>query len=368
MSLLQFSDQHYKGGLIKWIQDYEDAFTELSLLGQKTWKDDDIKKRRLVQNAQNIGIVDTILEELVSDKSFTETCNFLRSHAIRYDQQNKENAARQINGTNQSTKRNKVKKVLALINELQVQDSPNLDEELDPLTPTKTAMVCKLAQVPPEIWMTLSLEAKKWLLNERKRQQQAEEKVKRSLAQSKNTVVVADIDNNNSSIPNQYAKVKNTAKGEEIAQNDTDQAYGFMNEFLEEAIRSSSIHESEEDVEYEYWSSDHNALTTLNISNSLHNKCRSLLLLPEKYHISILDGGADTCVLGQGWEILSIHNSRRANVVGFDHETAVKRNLPIVSAITTVDLPDGSSILLVVHEGIYNETANHSLLSEFQLS
>ena len=45
----------------------------------------------------------------------------------------------------------------------------------------------------------------------------------------------------------------------------------------------------------------------------------------------------------------------------------MKRNLPIVTAITTVDLPDGSSILSVVHEGIYIETANHSLLSEFQL-
>jgi hypothetical protein len=42
----------------------------------------------------------------------------------------------------------------------------------------------------------------------------------------------------------------------------------------------------------------------------------NLLFLPEKYHISILDGGADTCVLGKGWEILSIHSSRRANVVG----------------------------------------------------
>ena len=89
--------------------------------------------------------------------------------------------------------------------------------------------------------------------------------------------------------------------------------------------------------------------------------------LPEKYHISILDGGADTCVLGKGWEILSIHNSRRANVVGFDHETAVKRNLPIVSAITALDLPNGQSVLLLVDEGIYNETSNHSLLSEFQL-
>jgi hypothetical protein len=93
----------------------------------------------------------------------------------------------------------------------------------------------------------------------------------------------------------------------------------------------------------------------------------NLLFLPENHHISILDGGADTCVLGKGWEVLSIHNSRRANVVGFDHETATKRNLPIISEITAIDLPSEESILLVIHEGIYNETAAHSLLSEFQL-
>jgi hypothetical protein len=55
-------------------------------------------------------------------------------------------------------------------------------------------------------------------------------------------------------------------------------------------------------------------------------------------------------VLGKGWEVLSIHHSRRANLVGFDHEAAIKRNLPIAIAITTLDLPNGSSILLVVHE------------------
>jgi hypothetical protein len=41
-------------------------------------------------------------------------------------------------------------------------------------------MVCKLAQIPPEIWMNLPLEAKKWLLNERKRQQQEDDKMKKS--------------------------------------------------------------------------------------------------------------------------------------------------------------------------------------------
>ena len=76
----------------------------------------------------------TVFEELVSDKSFIETCNFLRSHAIRHDQQNKEKGARQIHNTYQSpgtgtTKRDKIKSVLALINELKIQDSTGSDDE-----------------------------------------------------------------------------------------------------------------------------------------------------------------------------------------------------------------------------------------------
>jgi hypothetical protein len=100
-------NRNYRGGLVKWIQDYEDASTELALLGQKTWNDDDIKKRHFVQNAQNIGLVDIVFEELVSDKSFIETCNFLTSHAIRLDQQYKEKYARQIHNTSQLSNRAK---------------------------------------------------------------------------------------------------------------------------------------------------------------------------------------------------------------------------------------------------------------------
>jgi hypothetical protein len=148
----------------------------------------------------------------------------------------------------------------------------------------------------------------------------------------------------------------------------TDQTYAFVDEFLEEAMKSSSLYETDEDFDYEYWSSNYNAHASHSIDNSLHKKCMHLLHLPDKYHISILDVGADNCVLGQGWEVLSVHNTRRANVVGFDHEAAVKRNLPIVSAITAVDLPDGISVILIVHEAIYNDTVNHSLLLEFQSS
>jgi hypothetical protein len=149
---------------VTWIQDYEDAFTELALLGQKTWNDDEIKKRRFVQNAQNIGLVDTEFEELFSDKSFIETCNFLRTHAIRLDQQYKEKAARQIHNANQLSnraKKDKVKKFLALINEILIQDSCSSDEDSASVPPTKSAMVCKSAHIPPDNWMTLPLESKK---------------------------------------------------------------------------------------------------------------------------------------------------------------------------------------------------------------
>jgi GH18 family chitinase len=96
--------------------------------------------------------------------------------------------------------------------------------------------------------------------------------------------------------------VKNVAKGDDIIRDYTDQTYAFVDEFLEEAMKISSIYETDEDIDYEYWSSNHNAHATLSISNSLHDKCMHLLVISitEKYHISILDGDVDTFVLGQG--------------------------------------------------------------------
>jgi hypothetical protein len=47
-------------------------------------------------------------------------------------------------------RRIKSKKIIALINEIQIQDSCSSDEESATVAvpPTKTAMVCKLAQIP----------------------------------------------------------------------------------------------------------------------------------------------------------------------------------------------------------------------------
>jgi hypothetical protein len=79
---------------------------------------------------------------------------------------------------------------------IQIQDSCSSDEESATIPPTKTAMVCKLAQIPPDVWMTLPLEDKKQVVNERKRQQKEEDKVKKSLTLSKSTTVLNDKDTN----------------------------------------------------------------------------------------------------------------------------------------------------------------------------
>jgi hypothetical protein len=156
-------------------------------------------------------------------------------------------------------------------------------------------------------------------------------------------------------------KVDKTVQEEKIHNHD------YVDEFLEESIRNSTSYEHRNNEEYDYWKTDHNARISISLSSTLHNTCMNLLFLPERYHISVLYGGADTCALGKGWEILYIRNSRRLNVIGFDHKTAVKRNLLIVCDTTALELLDVTSILLVLHEGMYNDTANHSLFSEFKL-
>jgi hypothetical protein len=102
--------------------------------------------------------------------------------------------------------------------------------------------------------MTLSSEAKKWLLNERKHQQQEEDKSKKSSDTNGNDALKLSERNKNTSskLPNQNAKVKYAVKGEEEVQDDTDQNYGFVDELLEEALNTSSIYEAQQGTDYDF--------------------------------------------------------------------------------------------------------------------
>jgi hypothetical protein len=46
--------------------------------------------------------------------------------------------------------------------------------------------------------------------------------------------------------------MKNVVKGEDVIKENTDQTYGFVDELLEEEMKSSSLNEIDEDVDYVY--------------------------------------------------------------------------------------------------------------------
>jgi hypothetical protein len=82
---------------------------------------------------------------------------------------------------------------------------------------------------------------------------------------------------NNSNIPNEYAKIENSVKGEQKPQVDTDHTYGFIDEFIEEAINASKIHEYTQETDY--------------IGFQYILRMPISVFLPEIYHNSIMDGG-----------------------------------------------------------------------------
>ena len=58
-------------------------------------------------------------------------------------------------------------------------------------------------------------------------------------------------------------------KGEEELQDGTEQDYGFIDEFLEEAVNTSNIYESQQEIDYDYWTSEHSIHTSISINNTL---------------------------------------------------------------------------------------------------
>jgi len=82
--------------------------------------------------------------------------------------------------------------------------------------------------------------------------------------------------------------------------------------------------------------------------------------------IAVSDAGADTCVLGDGWTVIS-STHRKANLVGFDARSARKNGLDVVSACAIVESAEGDDILLIAHESVSNPGSRITLLSEFQI-
>ncbi len=335
------------GGLVEWVQSYENAFAELAQLGVTEWQSDASKKRKLIMNAQNTGINSTILYELTLHKSFSEVCKILRSHAIRETHFNKYNNIRRA-------------------------QQSNAVSDVDIPTDIEEPTVQKIATIPTDIWASLPKDIQKAIIDAR-RAELAQNK-SQSAQKPQNGLPSQYGGGTGSDQANRGAKVNNTQvvpsteeeEDQQASQQDQEETYAFLNQFL--------LQEDEANEEQQYncvnmtrvQDSSIN-LSTFYVNTKLYNQCFNMFMTPESTFLSILDSGADTSVIGKGWLVIATQPHRKANVVGFDKEHAFKNNLDIVTAVTAIDLPDKRTILVQIHEAVYNPSAKHSLLSEYQL-
>ena len=158
-------------------------------------------------------------------------------------------------------------------------------------------------------------------------------------------------DNN---LPRQYSNPKanlaTTTPNEDMVEKYLQQAFGMENGDPKEVFTTA------------------NCVQTVDVflSSERVTNCMNSLVIEEYEELVILDDGADTNVVGQGWKVVATHPFRKAHVVVFGHKVAVKRNLDIVTACTVVEV-NGNSILLQISEAVWNPTSEHSLLPEYQL-
>jgi hypothetical protein len=61
---------------------------------------------------------------------------------------------------------------------------------------------------------------------------------------------------------------KISVKGEEKIQIDKDHTYGFIDEYLEQAINTSKIYEPTKETDGDYLISEHNANASISVNNS----------------------------------------------------------------------------------------------------
>ena len=87
------------------------------------------------------------------------------------------------------------------------------------------------------------------------------------------------------------------------------------------------------------------------------------------YYLSIIDGGADTHVLGAIWikKITVNKHTPMVDVIGFDSQAARKHNLPIGPHAIKISDSNGREIILMAKHGVGNTSSKHTLLCSYQM-
>ncbi len=76
-------------------------------------------------------------------------------------------------------------------------------------------------------------------------------------------------------------------------------------------------------------------------------------------------GGADTSVIGIGWRLL--HNTKHSDLIQRFSDDLKKQDIPIVFAVTMMDVPGDDCIILSAHEFLYHPNNKYTILSATQM-
>jgi len=350
----------YKGGLLQFIQDYENAFAELDILGNKSWLEDNERKRRILSNVTYLNeFNNTMYREIAKGKTFPQVCDLLRQQAVSEDHHASLRATRKARLTQSSTGSEMYEAIAQQL--VQAMKASTLSEDGGDQGSQSTdmeALSCKLSSIDDEVWKKLPSDVRKLVMDQRTADRGDQKKPYESGFKKDDT--------KKSTLPSQYSKSNKGGKKEDA---DTVNMLAFIAKALE------GIEGNEEDEGSESSSSAHGNMTSVEYveiseedsEDISEGRCMNSLYTPSEDHFAIFDSGSDSSIIGQGWKIIAEHPTRRANVIGFDAANTTKRNLPIVSAVTIVKDRRGGRILVQINEAVYNESSNISLLSEYQV-
>ncbi len=353
---------HYPNGLVGFVDDYRAAFSGLFGL-QKIYTDIEMTNR--LRN--NVWTPDTsaLLAGIDATADFITTCNHLQDHGVRV-------AAFELQaGIAQAHK---------ISQDRGLQGHPVLSDPYPPLDPHPEPTLRMLLntlvrrQRPPfpdgftyhpSIWKNLSPETREELSRVRN---EAMSQISDGTSTVPSTTSTPPPSNpplattavspheplsssSPAATPRQYP-----ARSAQLVAQDTDLDAASILEALTQAMQQ----------EHDFFNDRFSYNTvTRDVSTHVDPRRCNLTHLDTNSYLSISDDGADTCVIGDGWNIES-YTTRTANLIGFDATSSRKSGLPIVSAVTAVD-SNGSTHLLRVHEAVYNQGSATTLLSEYQI-
>jgi hypothetical protein len=362
----------YPGGLEAFVDNHEEAYTKLAVLGRIISDAD-----KLEQILTNLTTPDTlILVELVRDKcpTFTDVVQYLRSHAMQLDHMGQASASRKARLAT-STSRPDTRMAAIAGQELSkslirhIYTTSNQGRNRDYV-------------IPKQIWLHLSDDMKKAFSEARALANTADRLSSgpgeggggnrtppapaQTTAQATTPPPTGATDTTGAAqIPRQYGVAPDRRNSHLAAR------YGWLDEEDDDddAVDSDDDDEDADErlvqlVQATSFSRHAMMARTESIDIRAHLSYLNLATSANVL-VCITDDGADSTIFGNGWHITEISH-RVANLVGFDATSARKHGLPICNGITAVDLESGT-ILLQVHEGVHNKGSKHTLISEFQV-